>query len=141
MTGLNDGEEVQWAEGGVMKKGVIKNGVILEIKPTGKKKGSSEMAKKDRSKQAEALIAWREAHKNKEGKVEIPRRSNVAILAELKKKRATLVERLDKIDKKIRYFDSRVNALKRKELLAKLTTEQLEHIVERMSAISTSRPN
>lgn len=135
-----EGEEVEYYADGEIRKGIIKDGVLKAIQPTVQKKGTKKMAKKDKTKQTEALTAWREAHRNKDGKVEIPRRSSVAILAELRKKRATLAERLQKIDSRIRYFDSRVNSSRRKELVAKLTTEQLEQLV-RMNAIATARPN
>lgn len=140
MSNSLEGEEVQYYADGQIKRGVVKDGVIIAIQPTDKKKGTKKMAKKEMTKQTEALTAWREAHRDKNGKVIIPRRSSVAILAELKKKRATLAERLQKIDTKIRYFDSRVNSTRRKELVSKLTTEQLEHLV-RMNTISTTRPN
>lgn len=107
----------------------------INTRQSTQKKGTRKMAKKPMTKQTMALMKWREEHKDKDGKVIVARRSSVAILAELKKKREFYAERLAKIEKKIRYFDGRVNADKRKELVAQLTTEQLEQLVR----LQTSR--
>lgn len=102
-----------------------------ELEPT--RKGTSNMTKKPMTKQAMALMKWRAEHMDKDGKVVVQRRSPDAILTELKKKREFYASRMAVIDRKIRYYDTRINADRRKELLAQLTTEQLEAIVKRLT--------
>ena len=122
-----EGEEVQFYDyvDGKVKKGIIKNGVMTLIKVDNTKKGETKMAtkKKKNGGNGEYLKAWREA-----GGV-AKRRPNDEIVAELKSKRKFYADRLASIDHKIRYYDNRMNAERRKELLAQLTTEQLEKLV------------
>lgn len=93
------------------------------------KKGMTKMPKKQMTRQALALMKWRADHTNEDGKVIVPRRPPTQILEDLKKRRQFHVERIADIDKRIHYWDVRANGDKRRELLAKLTTEQLEALV------------
>ena len=128
-----EGEEVQYYEDGKVKRGIIRNGVFMSLDRISQKKGTSNMAKKQMTKQAMALMKWRAEHMDKDGKVVVPRRSPDVILNELKKKRELYAERMAMVEKKIRYYDMRLNADRRKALLAQLTTEQLEAIVKRLT--------
>lgn len=93
------------------------------------RKGTKTMPKKQMTRQALALMKWRADHTNEDGKVIVPRRPPTQILEDLKKRRQFHVERIADIDKRIHYWDVRANGDKRRELLAKLTTEQLEALV------------
>lgn len=128
-----EGEEVQYYVDGKIKRGIVKDGVITSLDRISQKKGTSNMAKKPMTKQTMALMKWRAEHMDKDGKVVVPRRSPDAILTDLKKKREFYAERMAMIDKKIRYYDTRMNADRRKALLAQLTTEQLEEMVKRLT--------
>lgn len=97
------------------------------------KKGTKTMPKKQMTRQALALMKWRADHTNEEGKVIVPRRPPTQILEDLKKRRQFHVERIADIDKRIHYWDVRANGDKRRELLAKLTTEQLEALVSSLN--------
>lgn len=79
--------------------------------------------KKKNSGNGEYLKAWREA-----GGV-AKRRPNDEIVAELKSKRKFYADRLAVIDEKIRYYDNRMNAEKRKFLLSQISTDELEKLV------------
>lgn len=104
--------------------------LIKGASETTKEKGTTEMPK-DTSR-ARALMKWRDEHKGKDGKVVIQRRPPEVLLAELKRKREFFAQRIEAIDKKIRYYDARLNADKRKKLLAMISTEQLEDIVKKL---------
>ena len=133
MSSSLEGEEVQYYEDGKVKRGIIRNGVFMSLDRISQKKGTSNMAKKQMTKQAMALMKWRAEHMDKDGKVVVPRRSPDVILNELKKKREFYAKRMAMVEKKIRYYDMRLNADRRKALLAQLTTEQLEAIVKRLT--------
>ena len=118
---------------GKEKRGIFRNGVLISLEEISQKKGTSNMAKKQMTKQAMALMKWRAEHMGKDGKVVVPRRSPDVILNELKKKREFYAERMAMVEKKIRYYDTRLNADRRKALLAQLTTEQLEEMVKKLT--------
>lgn len=97
------------------KKTMAEEQEIVAPKKSKKKKGNGAVLKK-----------WREEHKGQP----IKRRSSADMLWELKRLREYHLKNLATIEKKIKTYDKRVNADKRKALLARLSTEDLEKMVK-----------
>lgn len=137
MSNPMEGEEVQYYVDGQIKTGVVKEGRIVAIQPTEKKKGKKAMVdeeaivapKKSKKKKGngDALKKWREANPNFKAK----RRSSSDMYWELKRLRDYHLKHLTDIEKRLAVYDKRVNAERRRQLLAELSTEQLEEMAKR----------
>lgn len=133
MTPEEANEEIQE----LLRKEAEMKAARMAITPKGKKTMSEEQEivapKKSKKKKGNGAVLkkWREEHKGEP----VKRRSSADMLWELKRLREYHLKHLAAIEKKIKTYDKRVNADKRKALLARLSTEDLEKMVKQKMGI------